>query len=168
MEIHGPGDPNYPNGSGKMLPSVVADPADAQELRVLRPAVLHGAPARLADLPSDPLGELLVGGQELHAVLPLANLHDPLERVDLAGPRLLVADQPKDLVAVGAQVRPPQGHHAGGKAVGDLPARRARARKGSRDRQGGVLLLVQMPPLLPADGMARGAHPDVGGALSGL
>ena len=85
MEIRGPGDPNYPNGSGKMLPKVFPDPVDTQQLRVLRPAVLHGTPARLADLPPDPLGELLVGGQKLHAVLSPANLQDPLERVDLAG-----------------------------------------------------------------------------------
>lgn len=148
MEIRGPGDHNYTNGFVKMLSSVVADPLDTQQLRVLRPPVFHGAPARLADLPPDPLGELLVGGQELHAVPALANLHDPLERVDPAGPLLLVADQPEDLVAVGAQVRSPQCHHAGGETVGDLPARRARARGCSRDRQGGVLLLVQVPRFL--------------------
>src|SRR3989304_1681451 len=85
-----------------------------------------------------------------------------------AAPPPLVADQPEDLVAVGAQVRSPQGHHAGGKTVGDLPARRARSRVTSLDRQGGVLLLVQVPSLLAADGMARGAPPDVGGAFSGL
>lgn len=40
MEIREPGGPNYTNGSGKMLLSVVPDPVGTQQLRVLRPPVI--------------------------------------------------------------------------------------------------------------------------------
>src|SRR3972149_6071443 len=132
-----------------------------------------GDGARTAPLPaspSDPLRKLLRRRRQLEAVLVLLPFDDPGKGIEAHRPFFLVADKIPDLFPVLPDESATEGNQARGEPVGDLAARRTSPSDGRcallAGKQG-VLPLVQVPALVPADRAALRADAQGGGRLLG-
>lgn len=110
---------------GNAAGSVLARPADAQNVFTIRVVVVQLALIGVVDRIADRAGQAGLAGGHLHLFSGLADLHDPFERVLPGLVILRTADQIEDLLAMHQMEVAGQRQDTGGHPVRSALARRA-------------------------------------------